>query len=87
MPTNRSNIKVLGTKTWIIILGILVALMISINTGILSLSDLQEQKNNVSDKINSLLATNVTAEDASDNLPTFLQLSQDLHKLYSKITK
>lgn len=87
MPTNRSNIKVLGTKTWIIILGILVALMISINTGILSLSDLQKQKNNVSNKINSLLASNVTTEDATDNLPTFLQLSQDLHKLYSKITK
>ena len=87
MPTNRSNIKLLGTKTWIIILGIIVALMISINTGILSMSEVKQQHQKISTRLSSLLAQNSKVEETSDEVPSFLQLSQDLHKLYVKIIK
>ena len=86
MATNRTHIKTIGSKTLIIIVGIIVALMISINSGLMGMTDSQNEHKSISTHIKQLLAEKST-EQEDNNLPSFLKLSQDLHKLYKKVKR
>ena len=72
------------SRTLILIIGILVALMISFNSGLIKLSDLTFDRKDIKAQLKELLADN---SSNSKKINSLLQLSEDLPNLYKKISK